>query len=101
MKSQPKLPWCKKVVAKNLKKGHVEKDVKSKWVPRSSAVDVTKIFNNDDQAKNRNCCLPTITFCNFFNTKGVLVGILIIAKILKKCVAAKFVSREAFITSQS
>ena len=34
MKSQPKHPWCKKVAAKNLKKGCAEKDVKSKWAAR-------------------------------------------------------------------
>ena len=37
MKSQPKHPWCKKkVAAKNLEKGHAEKDVKSKWVAKAS-----------------------------------------------------------------
>ena len=33
--SQPKHPWCKKVAAKNLKKGHTE-DVKSKWAAKAS-----------------------------------------------------------------
>ena len=30
------LPWCKKVAAKNLKKGHAEKDVKSNWAAKAS-----------------------------------------------------------------
>ena len=33
---QPKHPWCKNVAAKNLKKGHAEKDVKSKWAVKAS-----------------------------------------------------------------
>ena len=30
------IPGIKKVAAKNLKKGHAEKDVKSKWVAKAS-----------------------------------------------------------------
>ena len=42
--TQPKHPWCKKVAAKNLKKGHAEKDVKSKSVTRPPAIDGIKNF---------------------------------------------------------
>ena len=35
-KSKSKYFRCKKVVAENLKKGHAEKDVKSKWATKAS-----------------------------------------------------------------
>ena len=34
--SQPKHPWCKKSCGQELKKGHAEKDGKSKWVAKAS-----------------------------------------------------------------
>ena len=40
-------PGIKKVVAKNLKKGHAEKYVKSKWAAKASC-DGIKSFDNDD-----------------------------------------------------
>ena len=57
MKSQPKHPWCKKSCGQESKKGHAEKDVKSKWAAKASAVDEIKIFDNDDQAAKHYCCL--------------------------------------------
>ena len=60
MKSQPKHPWCKNCCGQESKKGHAEKDVKSKWRPRPPAVDGIKSFDNDDQAAKRYCCLPTV-----------------------------------------
>ena len=41
------------------KNSHDEKDVKSKWVAKAFAVDGIKVFDNDDQAAKRYCCLPT------------------------------------------
>ena len=34
--SQTKHPWCKKRCGQEFKKGHAEKDVKSKWVAKAS-----------------------------------------------------------------
>ena len=36
MKSQPKHHWCKKSCGQESKKGHAEKDVKSKWAAKAS-----------------------------------------------------------------
>ena len=64
MTFQPKHHCCKKVAAKNLNKGHAEKDVKLKWAAKAfgSAVDGIKIFDNDDQVTKHYCCLPTAKF---------------------------------------
>ena len=51
--SQPKHPWCKKSSNQELKKGWDEKDVKSNWAAKASAVDEIKIFDNDDKAAKR------------------------------------------------
>ena len=48
--SQPKHPWCKKVVAKNLKKAGMKKMWNRIGRPRPPAVDEIKIFDNDDKA---------------------------------------------------
>ena len=34
--SQPNHPWCKKSCSQEFKKGHAEKDVKSKWAAKAS-----------------------------------------------------------------
>ena len=60
MKSQPKHPCCKKVVAKNLKKAMLKKMWKQNGWPRPPAVDGIKVFDNDDQAAKHYCCLPTV-----------------------------------------
>ena len=56
--SQPKHPWCKKVVANNLKKAMLKKMRNENGRPKLSAIDEIKISNNDDQAAKHYYCLP-------------------------------------------
>ena len=58
MNSQPKNPWYKNS-GQESKKGHAEKDVKSKCLAKASAVGGIKIFDNNDQATKHYCCLIT------------------------------------------
>ena len=46
-----KTSWCKKCCGQESEKGYAEKDVKS------TTVDGTKLFDNNDQAAKHYCCL--------------------------------------------